>query len=61
MGQAGEPISVSALVKRAGVSRAAFYVHFADLADFALHLQQQHFDAIARTAELDRTNDARAA
>lgn len=61
MGRAGEPVSVSSLVKRAGVSRSAFYVHFADLADFALRLQQQHLDAIAEAADAGRASDPRSA
>jgi AcrR family transcriptional regulator len=61
MGLQGLPISVSSLVQQAGVSRSAFYVHFADLADFALRLQQLHFDAIARAAEADLVSDPRAA
>lgn len=61
MGRAGAPVSVSSLAKEAGVSRSAFYVHFADLADFALRLQQQHLDAIARAADADRAADPRSA
>ncbi|WP_449283654.1 TetR/AcrR family transcriptional regulator [Leucobacter sp.] len=61
MGLQGLPISVSSLVQQAGVSRSAFYVHFADLGDFALRLQQLHFDAIAQAAEADLLSDPGAA
>ncbi|MFF8816391.1 TetR/AcrR family transcriptional regulator [Leucobacter sp. NPDC015123] len=57
LGAHGESFSVSALARRAGVSRSVFYVHFDDLADFALHLQQVHIGEIAHAAALERDAD----
>ena len=50
LGERGENFSVSALVRRAGVSRSVFYVHFADLRGFVLELQRERLAEIAATA-----------
>jgi AcrR family transcriptional regulator len=55
-------ISVSAIVAEAGVSRATFYTHFADLEELALALQESVFGAIADVARSDeRDGDSTAA
>lgn len=54
LGADGATVTVSGLARRAGVSRSVFYVHFADLADFALHLQRVNFDLIAESAAVER-------
>lgn len=46
----GREITVSAIVAAAGVSRATFYTHFADLEELALWLQEEAFAAIAEAA-----------
>lgn len=51
------PVTVSALVREAGVSRAVFYTHFADLGDLALRMQEPHFATIAAAASAGRADD----
>ncbi|GAA3862275.1 TetR/AcrR family transcriptional regulator C-terminal domain-containing protein [Leifsonia kafniensis] len=46
----GLEVTVSAIVAEAGVSRATFYTHFADLEELALWLQESAFAAIADAA-----------
>lgn len=57
LGAEGSPFTVSALVRAAGVSRSVFYVHFDDLADFALALQRVQLDEIATVALAERSDD----
>ncbi|TDP89316.1 TetR family transcriptional regulator [Leucobacter luti] len=54
LGAGGLTCSVSSLTREAGVSRSVFYVHFADLPDFALHLQQSRIHEIAEAAAIER-------
>ncbi|MBL3700920.1 TetR/AcrR family transcriptional regulator [Leucobacter luti] len=58
LGASGAAFSVAGLTREAGVSRSVFYVHFADLRDFALHLQQTRFHEIAAAAEVERGANA---
>lgn len=57
----GVPFSVSALVRAAGVSRSVFYLHFTDLAGFAMYLQKLHFADISAGATAARNVDPAAA
>ncbi|MGW8482786.1 TetR/AcrR family transcriptional regulator [Microbacterium sp. NPDC055903] len=50
-------VSVSALVREAGVSRSAFYTHFADLGELALRMLEPAFVEIAETAAAARDED----
>lgn len=50
-------MSVSALVRHAGVSRSVFYTHFADLGELALRMIEPIFDEIAATAAAARQED----
>ncbi|MDF2989893.1 MAG: HTH-type transcriptional regulator [Microbacterium sp.] len=54
-------MSVSALVREAGVSRSAFYTHFADLGELALRMLEPAFVEIATTAAAAREADPRRA
>lgn len=47
----GSPLTVSAVVREAGVSRATFYTHFADLAEVIVMIHEQ---AIADVATCQR-------
>lgn len=53
LGREHADISVTSLVRRAGVSRSVFYKHFEGLGDFALYLQRTRLVAIAVLAEAD--------
>lgn len=57
LGDSGKPCTVSSLVRAAGVSRSAFYVHFDDLADFASHLQRTALQEISAAAAIQRHAD----
>lgn len=50
LGREHADISVTALVRRAGVSRTVFYKHFEGLGDFALYLQRTRLAMIADVA-----------
>ncbi|WP_375386031.1 TetR/AcrR family transcriptional regulator [uncultured Microbacterium sp.] len=47
---AGEPVTVSEVVRRAGISRAAFYTHFAGLDELAIAIMH---DMLAKITTLD--------
>jgi AcrR family transcriptional regulator len=55
VGEGGD-VTVSAIVGRAGVSRATFYTHFADLDDLAVRLQEAAFDDIAAVARREHSD-----
>lgn len=50
LGHERADISVTSLVRRAGVSRSVFYKHFEGLGDFALYLQRTRLASIADVA-----------
>ncbi|MFK4761157.1 TetR/AcrR family transcriptional regulator [Microbacterium sp. ZW T5_45] len=52
-----DEVSVSALVREAGVSRSAFYTHFADVGELALRMIEPVFEEIAATAAAARAED----
>ncbi|MFV0252509.1 MAG: TetR/AcrR family transcriptional regulator [Beutenbergiaceae bacterium] len=54
-------ITVSALTNAAGVSRAAFYTHFTDLGDLAMHMAQAQFDQIGSVTGTEYGTDPAAA
>jgi AcrR family transcriptional regulator len=49
----GRDVTVSSIVAEAGVSRATFYTHFADLEELALWLQESTFEAVAEAERAD--------
>ncbi|MEQ6896579.1 TetR/AcrR family transcriptional regulator [Microbacterium sp. KR10-403] len=51
---AGDDITVAAIVREAGISRASFYAHFADLDELAMTMQRERFSAIADLFRRDR-------
>ncbi|MCI2956872.1 TetR family transcriptional regulator [Agromyces atrinae] len=53
----GDDVSVSALVRQAGVSRSVFYTHFADVGELALRMIEPVIDEIAQTAAEERLQD----
>lgn len=54
----GEPVSVSSLARRAGISRSAFYTHFATLDDLAVYALDEVFKAVAEQDVLARSSGA---
>lgn len=60
LGELGEPLTVAAIVRRAGISRSTFYTQFRDLDDVAIRLMRdlyvriEHLDAQLREQGLRR-------
>jgi AcrR family transcriptional regulator len=52
----GSPVTVTEVAERAGVSRQAIYLHFADLSEMLLELSREA-DSVTRTAALQATID----
>lgn len=53
----GNPVTVSALIREAGVSRSVFYTHFADLGQLAVRMLEPHVAEISARASEDRATD----
>ncbi|MGX6447458.1 TetR/AcrR family transcriptional regulator [Patulibacter sp. S7RM1-6] len=54
LSEAGDDLSVSAVVRTAGISRASFYAHYASLDDLAAALRRDAFLAIGDLYRVDR-------
>lgn len=55
LAEAEAEVSVSAIVREAGISRASFYSHFSGLDELAMSLHREAFTAIADLVRLDKT------
>jgi AcrR family transcriptional regulator len=53
LAEAGDELSVSAIARTAGVSRASFYAHYASLDDLASTLRREAFHAIGHLYDVD--------
>ncbi|WP_368497004.1 TetR/AcrR family transcriptional regulator [Herbiconiux sp. A18JL235] len=58
LSDAGEVLSVAAIVRTAGISRASFYAHYADLDELANGLRRDAFLTIADLYQHDDRPDA---